>query len=384
MKVIIFVGAYLPGYKAGGPIQSVANLVDACGDKIEFYIVTFDRDLGDNNPYPNIIYDGWMQVGKAKIRYLSPRQKNFRNIKNLMLDTDYDLIYINGIWEAKLAMMPILINRFCGKNKPIIHAVRGNLGVAAMENKKTKKKLCLWIFYKLLGNRNYVTFQCSSEQEEAEVKERMGKKVKTMIVWNVPGSDTVSHAVDTKIKTVVRLVFISRIASKKNLDGALKSLMHVQGEVEFGVYGIKQYFKYWNQCQAIIDSLPKNIKVSYNGVVKHRNIISELSKYDCFFFPTHHENFGHVIHEALRSGLPVLISDKTPWHDVVKQGCGWVYSDYDYKGFAGKIDELVSMEPKSFYKLKVNALNYAKRFAKENDVIRKNLNMFEQTIGVSE
>ena len=63
--------------------------------------------------------------------------------------------------------------------------------------------------------------------------------------------------------------------------------------------------------------------VKYHGVIKHEEVARELAGHDLFFLPTWGENFGHVIHEALAAGLPVLISDKTPWRNLEDQGVGW-------------------------------------------------------------
>ncbi len=48
-----------------------------------------------------------------------------------------------------------------------------------------------------------------------------------------------------------------------------------------------------------------------------------LAQHDVLFLPTRSENFGHVIHEALSVGVPVLISDQTPWSDLEANGAGW-------------------------------------------------------------
>ncbi len=50
ITILAFIGHYLPGYKAGGPIRTLENMVDALGDEFEFRIVTSDRDLGDGDP----------------------------------------------------------------------------------------------------------------------------------------------------------------------------------------------------------------------------------------------------------------------------------------------------------------------------------------------
>jgi len=58
MKILTSVGYYLPGYKAGGPIRTLANMVDKLGDDFQFKIVTADRDFDDMKPYPEIKLDG--------------------------------------------------------------------------------------------------------------------------------------------------------------------------------------------------------------------------------------------------------------------------------------------------------------------------------------
>lgn len=65
--ILTFVGYYLPGYKAGGPICTLAKTVDSLGDEFQFKIVTTDRDSGDEKPYPGIRIDGWNSVGKADV-----------------------------------------------------------------------------------------------------------------------------------------------------------------------------------------------------------------------------------------------------------------------------------------------------------------------------
>jgi len=38
--ILVFVSFYLPGYKAGGPVRSIANIVDHLNDEFYFRIVT--------------------------------------------------------------------------------------------------------------------------------------------------------------------------------------------------------------------------------------------------------------------------------------------------------------------------------------------------------
>jgi glycosyltransferase involved in cell wall biosynthesis len=48
-----------------------------------------------------------------------------------------------------------------------------------------------------------------------------------------------------------------------------------------------------------------------------------MQNYDLLFLPTAGENYGHVVVEALSAGVPVLLSDQTPWRCLQEKGIGW-------------------------------------------------------------
>lgn len=95
--LLCFISYYLPGYRSGGPVRSIANFVDNLGDEFDIRIVTRDRDALDTEPYPNVQIDAWNKVGKAQVFYASDKTVNLRDIAKLMRDTPHDVLYLNSV-----------------------------------------------------------------------------------------------------------------------------------------------------------------------------------------------------------------------------------------------------------------------------------------------
>lgn len=69
LRVLTFNGVYIPGYKAGGPIRSLANLASHLKDDVQLYVLTTDRDAGDAAPYNGIEVNKWVKLSYEFVYY---------------------------------------------------------------------------------------------------------------------------------------------------------------------------------------------------------------------------------------------------------------------------------------------------------------------------
>ena len=91
-KILILTDWYLPGTNAGGPVRSIANLVDHLKDEFAFNIVSRNTDYCEDIPYPDIIADEWNELEKhVNVYYFSKESLSKSSLKYLLSSTDFDV-----------------------------------------------------------------------------------------------------------------------------------------------------------------------------------------------------------------------------------------------------------------------------------------------------
>ena len=264
-KVLVLIDWYLPGYRAGGPIQSLANLVENLGDGFRFSIVTRNTDYLQSEPYPNLVYDEWIDQGRLRLQYISNGKLNYSNLRKILLEREYDIIYINSMFSYYFTLLPLWILR--GRGKEIILAPRGMLARSALGIKPLRKRVFLFIC-SALGLFRDIRFQATSEQEIKDLKVVFGSSSPIKFAPNIPAQvPDVLADIRGKLAGSVNLVSVARISPEKNLLYALNILRRVTGKVQFDIYGGIYAEQYWRSCKELIDSMPENITITvHNGV----------------------------------------------------------------------------------------------------------------------
>jgi glycosyltransferase involved in cell wall biosynthesis len=324
--VLTFVPTYLPGFKGGGPIRSIANLVDTLGDEVNFRIVTADRDYGEATPYVVTDSTAWQQVGKARVRYLPPGRGGWLSMLRLLRQGKFDLLYFNSLFHPVFTILPLWFSqtRFA-HSAPIILAPRGELSLGALSMQSSRKRLFLTTARLARLHRNIV-WHASSEHESEDIRRVFKEGAKTVHVApaipRIP-SALIPPRAPKGPELPLRVVFLARIVPMKNLLFALEVLAQVRARVEFSIYGPEEDASYWALCRAAIHRLPANVHVTAYGAVRESAVPTVLRDHDLLFSPTLGENFGHTIAEALSVGLPVLISDRTMWRGLAAEGVGY-------------------------------------------------------------
>lgn len=355
--ILIIMGRYLPGYKDGGPVRSIKNLVDYLGEEYNFKIMTCDRDHGDTEPYPNIRVNDWNRVGNADVYYVAPGGFTRKVIVDLANKSD--LVYVCGCF-SDYSINTLIANRLGKIKVPVVVAAMGLFSPMEFRLKYKKKKLFTTVF-NILGMFKKIYWSATSEMEISEICQQVwAKKEQFFIAEDLPRKVDDTRIIKEKQSGSLNVVWISRIAPKKNLLGAIQILQKVKANVNFTIYGPIHDEQYWNECKNELERLPDNIKWEWKGNVDSERVVDTLKPHHVFLFPTFGENFGHVIQEALSAGCPCIISDQTPWKDLEAQGLGYVFSLDNNQPFINAIEKYADMDSKAFQSIVDKAHDYAK------------------------
>jgi glycosyltransferase involved in cell wall biosynthesis len=380
--ILCFVAYYLPGYRSGGPVRTIANFVDHLGDEFDIFIVTRDRDALDTAPYPNVVVDAWNGVGKAQVFYASAQTTTLRGVARLLRETTHDLLYVNSFFATGFTTLPLLARRLrMVPRKPCVIAPRGEFSAGAIALKAWKKRPYLWIA-KRFGLYEGLHWQASSTFEVADIERefRLARGKITVAPDLAPCVAAAKTESELREPGPLRIVFLSRISPKKNLDYLLRALVRVRTPVKLTIVGPLREPDYWKQCRAIMAELPPTVTALHAGEVTPAEVSNTFARYDLFVLPTRGENYGHVVLEALMAGTPVLISDQTPWR-TSDDGAVEMLQLADFDGWVAAIERWASFGDAELKRRREAALRYARNYLESSGAVEQNRELFLEALG---
>jgi glycosyltransferase involved in cell wall biosynthesis len=326
-SILIALPHYRPGWKAGGPTRTIANLVEHLGDEFSFRILTSDRDYGDDRAFPGIEVDRWQRVGKADVLYMPAERRGVRAFAHALEAVQYDVLYLNSFFHPQFTIAPLLAYRLgVARRRSCVIAPRGEFASAALRLKQFKKSA----YFRTacaMGLYSGLRWQASSAFEAKDIQCHLPRIAKDIaVVANLPPpieNDPAPTPELTANQQPLRLVLLSRVSRMKNIAFAIEAVASSSAPVHLDIWGTVEDTGYWRECMALTAGMPDHVRVEYRGAAPFDQVTEILASYDMLFLPSQGENYGHVIAESFSAGTPVLISNRTPWRDLDRDGVGW-------------------------------------------------------------
>ena len=224
-----------------------------------------------------------------------------------------DIVHINGIWSPQNWGFQKVAQEIGIK---VIVSPHGMLEPWILDNNPLKKKIALFLYQKKAIQQS--VYLHATAQMEAENIQALGFKNPICII---PNGIDISDVKEIKTHYGTRkMVFLSRIHPKKGIELLLEAWRNSNTNdwlLEIAGNGDENYIA--KLSQSALDL--KN--VHFVGAKYGEDKWDFLRSADVMVLPTHSENFGIVVAEALAVGVPVITTQGTPWEDLEIYQCGW-------------------------------------------------------------
>lgn len=310
------------GASSGGPVRSITGLtralsfVDGC--EVAYFVHNPDGlerfDLGKT-----VIYRGnWKENG-------NDRSGDFERVLDSFRP---DIVHFHGIWHWTLH----LDQKSClDRVIPYVISPRGSLDAWSLQQKWLKKKLALWLF-QMRDMENAVALHVTADMEARHCRAAgyKGAFITGPNGINLPESLPPSTRLSDGKH---RMLFLSRMHPKKGVVELIEAWKEVTARFPDATKGWKcelvyslngeEEAEYEKEAKSLVYRYGIEKDFVFTGALDDNRKWEAYSRADVFILPTHTENFGIVIGEALYAGVPVITTKNAPWAGLVDNDCGW-------------------------------------------------------------
>ncbi len=340
MKILHVISSIDP--KGGGPIEGVKQLnvpvrehgvqidVLTCDPPNAPYLNAFDLLTTTTTTTTTVYAIGPAYLGYAYAPKLLPWLKAHAH--------NYDAIIVNGIWQYHgFAVWRAL----AGTKIPYYVFTHGMLD-PWFKHTYPLKHLKKWLYwpwaeYKVLRDARRVIFTCEDEKLLARESFWLYKTNEAVTSYGVSNPPANGDMLATEFLNQYpqlqgkRLaLYLSRIHVKKGCDLLIEAFAKVaklDNSLHLLMAGPDQ-IGWVPKLQAQAEALGIADRITWPGMLQGELKWGAFYAAEVFVLPSHQENFGIVVAEALACGKPVLISNKVNiWREIDADGAGLVADD---------------------------------------------------------
>jgi glycosyltransferase involved in cell wall biosynthesis len=302
MKVIHFIDTI--DKTAGGTTEYMRLLSNALQLKVALVVATGVSE----SP---IVLEG------TKIKFFDCRVSRWfrllKEFRDFLQKENPAIVHINGIWSPQNWGFQKAAQELGIK---VVLSPHGMLEPWILAHNPWKKKLGLFLYQnKAIKKAEHLHVTALMEKESVR---NLGYNNQLTIIPN--GIDLREIVQKKEFYGTKKIIFLSRIHPKKGIELLLEAwrLINTQGwSLEIAGNGDSNYIQLLTQSAADITN------VHFVGAKYGEEKWDFLKSADAMVLPTHSENFGIVVAEALAVGVPVITTTGTPWEDLNLHQCGW-------------------------------------------------------------
>lgn len=240
---------------------------------------------------------------------------------------EVDIVHNHSLWSMVNVASGWVVP---GKRAKLVTSPHGTLSAWALRRSRHVKRIV-----KPLQWRALLRADLLHATSEFEVQQIRDAGFTAPIAFIPHGIDLPAMPGATRFRPYRTLLFLGRIHPTKGVDrllAAWRALHDDYADWRLVVAGTGEprYVRYVHQ---LVHEL-KLKRVELPGPLFGADKAAAYFEAELFVLPTHSENFGMAIAEALAHGCPVIVGKGAPWQGIERENCGWWISN--------EIDELAA------------------------------------------
>jgi glycosyltransferase involved in cell wall biosynthesis len=358
--------------KMGGVAQAVKTLVSELKElSVSSEIVTLDSPEADC--YPLGPGSGFGQYSSRLLPWLKANISNF------------DVCIIHGLWSyhtfAAHKAIHYLQKQPGNKKLPrILVMPHGMLDPYFQQAKERRiKAIRNWFYWKFIESRvvneaDGLLFTCETELLLArETFSPYHPKKEYNIGYGIESPPAYLESMDKAFKSSCKgldgapyLLFLSRIHSKKGIDLLLKAYLELHNIMRLAseklpklvIAGPGLDSKFGKALKGQLAGTPEfENEIFFPGMLSGEAKWGAFYGCEAFILPSHQENFGIAVVEALACSKPVLISNQVNiWREISTEG-GGIIENNTINGALNMLIRWIDLTPEKKSQMSVRALN---------------------------
>jgi len=305
----------------GGTSRSVPALceaLDAEGVKVHLVTAVPEDPAPDQEP---ILPGGDVHVHTIEEstrlqRTLRSPWQFYRRLWSVVEVVRPDVIHDHGAWLPSNAAAAWVARR---AGVPLVATPRGMVTDWSLSHQAWKKRAAWHLYQKPVFSQASL-FHATAPAEVDSLR-ALGMSQPVAVVPN--GVDLPETPPDDPAPDKKRALFLSRLHPKKGLP----MLLDAWAEVEPDGWTLELVGPSENGHRAELEVQAADSglggRVVFTGPVDDADKWDKYAAADLFVLPTHSENFGIVVAEALAAEVPVLTTTGAPWQELEDHDCGW-------------------------------------------------------------
>lgn len=305
MRILHFISSI--DRASGGVGMYMQLLAKELGKLVELHVVTCRSE----NELP---------IENATLHYIDGRLTSLwtakRQFGRLLDDVRPDLVHVNACWMPLNALTILWAKR---RSYKVVLTPHGMLEPWIMQRHYWSRKLPALLLYQRRAVKMADILHATAESERQNLM-KLGLNRRIFVVPN--GIDVANIKMKSSWRRNNNILFLSRIHPKKGINFLLEAFSKIDSKYQLTIAGEGDK-NYVNELKQLAQRLNISERVAFVGGIYGDEKWKLLRQADVFVLPTHSENFGIVVAEALASGTPVITTKGTPWQELASHHCGW-------------------------------------------------------------